>query len=135
MAFHFPPMRETVISAGQLNFRFFIGVGSNTNITSSKMLATFAPKELWVEGEAEALMSEFTLTTFQPEFREDFKRLNLAWIEQYFKVEKKDLEQVNNPEQCLRAGGEIFFVVKNNRVAGTCAMYPAGRERFELAKM
>ncbi|MGE3262015.1 MAG: GNAT family N-acetyltransferase [Bacteriovoracia bacterium] len=75
------------------------------------------------------------LRTHNPSFNPAFKRLNLAWIEQYFRVEKKDLEQVNNPEECLRGGGEIFFVVVEGEAVGTCAMYKTGPRQFELAKM
>lgn len=72
---------------------------------------------------------------FHPEYREAFKNLNLAWIHQYFKVEKKDLEQVENPEACITAGGEIFFVIENGVAVGTCALFKISSGVYELAKM
>jgi putative acetyltransferase len=80
-------------------------------------------------------MENPNLITYQEKFREDFKALNLAWIREHFKVEQKDLDQVNNPQRCLEEGGEIFFVTMGDRAAGTCAMYPSGPVSYELAKM
>jgi GNAT superfamily N-acetyltransferase len=75
------------------------------------------------------------VTTFLKEHREAYKALNLEWIENHFKVEKKDLEQLNSPEACLDEGGQIFFVVDDGVAVATCALYKIGEHRFELAKM
>lgn len=68
-------------------------------------------------------------------YRDAFRALNLQWIQAYFRVEKKDLEQTSAPEECVARGGEIFFVVENGRAVGTCALYRVGHRKFELAKM
>lgn len=73
--------------------------------------------------------------TFRSEYKGAFKELNLEWIRLYFQVERKDVEQTDHPERCLEEGGEIFFVVEGDKAVGTCALYPAGEARFELAKM
>ncbi len=75
------------------------------------------------------------VTTYHPEHKEAFKILNLEWIEKYFKVEAKDLEQVNNPEGCLKDGGQIFFILYDNHIVGTCALYKMNEQKYELAKM
>lgn len=72
---------------------------------------------------------------FEPKYRSAFKELNLEWIQKYFRVEKKDIEQVENPESCLAEGGQIFFVVEKGVALGTCAMYFVSPGVFELAKM
>jgi len=72
--------------------------------------------------------------TYRPEFQEVFRRLNLAWIEKYFRVEKKDLDQVDNPEE-LRRDGEIFFTLVDGKAVGTCAVYKIGEGIYEIAKM
>jgi GNAT superfamily N-acetyltransferase len=74
------------------------------------------------------------LVTYRPEFRETFRRLNLAWIEQYFRVEQKDLDQVDRPET-LREMGEIFFTLLGGRPVGTCAVYRLEEGVYEIAKM
>lgn len=73
--------------------------------------------------------------TYRGEYREAFRMLNLHWIEKYFKVEEKDLEQVNNPEVCLQEGGQIFFILFKQKAVGTCALYKITDKKFELAKM
>ena len=73
--------------------------------------------------------------TYQSKHKEAFRLLNLEWIKKYFWVEQKDLDQVNNPEECLNSGGQIFFVLVNDEAVGTCALYKAGPLKYELAKM
>jgi GNAT superfamily N-acetyltransferase len=75
------------------------------------------------------------VVTYDEKYKEVFRALNLAWIEKYFRIEPKDLEQVNAPEQCLNDGGQVFFVVADGQAVGTCALYKIGRDRYELAKM
>lgn len=72
--------------------------------------------------------------TYDPKFHEVFRRLNLAWIEKYFRVEQKDLDQVNHPEE-LRKDGEIFFTVVDGKAVGTCAVYKLSEGVYEIAKM
>ncbi len=80
-------------------------------------------------------MKTVNVIPFDPRFREDYKTLNLWWIEKYFKVEAKDLAQLEAPEECLEEGGQIFFVVSDDKAWGTCALYKIGPSRYELAKM
>lgn len=77
----------------------------------------------------------FELSTQIGPHRAAFRELNLAWIEKYFRVEKKDIEQTNNPEQCVRDGGQVFFLVIDGQAVATCAMYKINEGYFELAKM
>lgn len=75
------------------------------------------------------------VVTYDPLYKTVFRDLNIAWIEKYFAVEPKDVEQTSAPEQCLADGGEIFFVVVDGEAVGTCAMYKIGDGIYELAKM
>lgn len=77
-----------------------------------------------------------TIVHFRPELREAFERLNRQWIEQYFAVEERDRVLFRDPAgTILHPGGEIFFVVTDGNVVGTCAMVARGHDAFELAKM
>ena len=78
---------------------------------------------------------KYTVVTFNNRYQSAFRELNLEWIQKYFKIEKKDLEQVDNPQECLNGGGEIFFVLEGDLAVGTCAMYSMGPRHYELAKM
>lgn len=63
------------------------------------------------------------VTTFRPKLRDAFRDLNLQWIREHFKVEKKDLEQLENPEAIRAGGGEVFFVTTDDGEAvATAAM-------------
>jgi GNAT superfamily N-acetyltransferase len=75
------------------------------------------------------------VVTFQARFAADFQRLNLEWIQKYFKVEKKDVDQTSNPQALVDAGGEIFFVLRDDRAIATCAIIPVAPGVFEIAKM
>jgi len=81
-------------------------------------------------------MPDITYSTFKKEYAEDFKRLNLEWIEKYFEVENHDLEQLSNPrEYIIEKGGEILYIMYENAVVGVCALVRTRENEFELAKM
>ena len=65
-----------------------------------------------------------------------FESLNREWIEKDFVVEDTDLLVFRDPfGQIVARGGEIFFVISEGNVVGTCAVIPHGEKDFELAKM
>ena len=73
---------------------------------------------------------------FAPAYREDFKRLNLEWLERYFYVEARDEDVLSRPEEeILAPGGYIMLARHHQEIVGTCALIKAGRIRFELSKM
>lgn len=74
--------------------------------------------------------------TFHPRYREDFKRLNFAWLTRYFKVEPVDERVLGNPEaEILAGGGQILFAMIGDVVVGTVALKVESAETFELTKM
>ena len=76
------------------------------------------------------------VVTYQDKFKEDFAHLNFAWIEEYFSIEDADRKYLLNPrENILDTGGEIFFVLENGEVRGTCALLKIDEDTFELVKM
>ena len=81
-------------------------------------------------------MSAISIVGYQDAFAEDYKRLNLQWIEKYFRVEQHDLEQLDDPgEYIIWKGGYILFALDENKVVGTCALIRTGPAEFEMAKM
>lgn len=73
---------------------------------------------------------------YEQRFAADFARLNYVWIERYFSVERHDREILDDPERfVIEPGGEIFFVLVDDKTVGTVAMIPAGGGVFELTKM
>lgn len=79
---------------------------------------------------------EIEIIPFEPCYREDFKRLNLAWLETFFRVEPVDEEVLSNPEKhILDPGGHILMARAGKGIVGVCALMPEGPGRFELTKM
>ena len=73
---------------------------------------------------------------FTDEFASDFSRLNLAWVEKYFEVEKPDREMLGNPRQnIIDKGGYIFFARSGGTIAGTFALLKNFDNEYELSKM
>jgi putative acetyltransferase len=76
------------------------------------------------------------LVSWRPDLRPHFERLNLEWIERWFTVEEEDRKVFADPAgRIVEPGGQIFFVVDEAGVRGTCAMIRHDAETFELAKM
>ncbi len=76
------------------------------------------------------------ISTYKDEYKNDFARLNFAWIEQYFVVEEADRKYLLHPhENIIEPGGEIFFGMENEQVLGTCALLKIDEATYELVKM
>jgi GNAT superfamily N-acetyltransferase len=76
------------------------------------------------------------ITSYRPEYREAFERLNRVWLEGHSLLEPIDLTVLQNPEASVLArGGEIFFAIENGEVLGTCAAIRVSETTFELAKL
>lgn len=80
-------------------------------------------------------MKEVKIENYHPEFAKDFKKLNVEWLEKYFKVEEHDEEQLNNPEEILEKGGRIFFARLDGENVGTASLIYEEPGVYELAKM
>jgi DNA-binding MarR family transcriptional regulator/GNAT superfamily N-acetyltransferase len=81
------------------------------------------------------LRENIKIVKYSPEYKADFKNLNLEWLNHYFEVEAIDKKILNNPEtEIINPGGMIFFALIDDEVAGTCALIKIGNT-FELSKM
>ncbi|MEO8069489.1 MAG: GNAT family N-acetyltransferase [Flavobacteriales bacterium] len=73
---------------------------------------------------------------YEPRYRSEFKRINVAWIAKRFEVEDVDLEVLDRPEEKILAlGGRILLALEGDEVAGTCALLNAAPGVYQLAKM
>jgi len=76
------------------------------------------------------------IADYRPAWKEDFVRLNRAWIEEIFVPEPADVRLLADPEgTVIDRGGAILFACLHKRVAGVCALIRHGADLFELAKM
>ncbi|OWP78599.1 GNAT family N-acetyltransferase [Flavobacterium oreochromis] len=79
---------------------------------------------------------DIKIISYAPKYKEDFIRLNKAWLEEFFYIEPHDLITFKNIEQdIIQKKGTIFFCLANNQVVGTVAMIKTNSNTYELAKM
>lgn len=73
---------------------------------------------------------------FKPEYAQQFKDLNIEWLEKYFWVEPHDEEVLGKPQKyIIEPGGNIFFVKEGEIIIGTVALMRMEEGIFELTKM
>lgn len=77
------------------------------------------------------------IITYNPKFAQDFKSLNIEWLETFFYVEPYDLKVLSNPEKyIINKGGFIFFAERDHKILGTVALMPTAEKGvLELTKM
>ena len=81
-------------------------------------------------------MDSLTFRQFQPGDETAFRKLNEAWIRQYFSMEPKDHEVLGDPvTHILQRGGEITMAILEGRAIGCCALLAMGGGSFEIGKM
>ncbi|HEX2249498.1 MAG TPA: GNAT family N-acetyltransferase [Gemmatimonadales bacterium] len=81
-------------------------------------------------------LKALTVVPYREEFRAAFEQLNREWIERYFALEDADRELFSDPEAAIIAtGGQIFFVLEDGQVQGTCAVLRHDADECEIAKM
>lgn len=80
--------------------------------------------------------SEVEIIVYESQYADDFKRLNIEWLEKYFYVEEYDYEVLSNPEKYVLAnGGNIYFARYQGEIIGTVALMIMPEGRVELTKM
>lgn len=73
---------------------------------------------------------------YHPAYKNDFVRLNIAWLEEFFEVEPIDKDVLNHCEESiLEKGGFIFFAKSGDSILGTYAFIRTEPHVFELTKM
>ena len=77
-----------------------------------------------------------TIVPYEIKYAQQFKELNLAWITEYFIVEEKDRELLDNCESSIiEKGGYIFMGLWNNEPVGCFSLLKQSEANFELSKM
>ncbi len=73
---------------------------------------------------------------YSGEYANDFRELNLEWLEQYNLTESHDLEVINHPKEAiLDNGGYIFLAREGQKIIGTAGIANEGNAIYELVKM
>jgi N-acetylglutamate synthase-like GNAT family acetyltransferase len=75
------------------------------------------------------------IISYTKKYQQDFKRLNLEWLDKYNLTESHDLEILNNPDETIiQRGGCIFLAMDGDTVIGTAGLCKEENE-YELVKM
>ncbi|WOO42753.1 GNAT family N-acetyltransferase [Rubellicoccus peritrichatus] len=86
--------------------------------------------------ESKALDDGLRVVQYEPRHAEAFRELNLAWIQEYFKVEDFDREELLNPEKTvLGQGGAILVAEESGIAVGVCALLFISPGYYEISKM
>lgn len=76
------------------------------------------------------------IISYSDKYHEDFKRLNLEWLDKYNLTESHDLMVLNDPVgTIINRGGFIWLAKADDEIVGTAALMNEGHGIFELAKM
>lgn len=79
---------------------------------------------------------EIQIVPFSPDLADEFKAINLPWVEGLFSVEPFDQAQFDAPEETIiKPGGVIIFAKLNDEILGTVALYKSTDSTFEMIKM
>jgi len=77
-----------------------------------------------------------TIIPFEEKYADDFRKLNIEWLNEYFDVEPYDEHQLSHPlTEIVNKGGHIFLAKENETIIGTAALMKESNASFELTKM
>lgn len=72
---------------------------------------------------------------YSPQFRDDFIKLNTAWISEMFEMEPEDERELANIDGYLDGGGEVFFALDDDgAVMACCLIGPREDGDWEIMK-
>ena len=129
-----PMLEELKLSAGEIlnsaGYDFMHVIDSIEKSLDEKSLNKRTSERM-----KQKLIDSVDILRFSPAYKEQFKILNIEWLQKYFEVETEDEKILSNPEEIISGGGEIFFVIVNDEAVGTCAVIKKNEYEFELAKM
>ena len=77
-----------------------------------------------------------TIIPFEEKYSDDFRKLNIEWLNEYFDVEPYDDYQLSHPiSAIINKGGYIFLANDDETIVGTAALMKESNASFELTKM
>lgn len=73
---------------------------------------------------------------YRDEYAEEFRKLNLEWLDRYHLTESHDLMVLDDPRgTIIERGGAIFLAKAGSDIVGSAALMKDHEGVFELAKM
>jgi putative acetyltransferase len=76
------------------------------------------------------------LVEYSDSYADDFRRINLEWLDENGLTEALDRKILDDPKgTILSSGGKIFFAKSNNEIIGSAALINENNGIYELVKM
>ena len=76
------------------------------------------------------------IIVYEEKYHEDFRRLNMEWLDKYNLAESHDLMVLADPKGViLDKGGFIWLAKAGDEIIGSAALMFEGHDTYELAKM
>ena len=76
------------------------------------------------------------IVEYSNQYQDDFRSLNLEWLDKYNLTEEADLMVLNDPQgTILDKGGFIWLAMAENKIIGSSALIKEHEGEYELAKM
>lgn len=80
--------------------------------------------------------TEVKIIEYSSRYLDDFRNLNLEWLDKYNLTEPADMMVLNDPQgTILDKGGFIWLAVAENKIIGSSALIKEHDGEYELAKM
>jgi len=78
-----------------------------------------------------------TIIPFEDQYANEFRNINVAWLEKYNLMESHDMVVLDDPRgTIIDGGGCIYLAMDGNKVVGSAALMKEHEEGvYELAKM
>lgn len=81
-------------------------------------------------------MNEVEVILYEDRYAEDFKRLNLEWLDKYNLTEEYDLVVLDDPRgKVLDSGGVIYLAKAGDEIVGSAGLMKEHEGVYELVKM
>jgi GNAT superfamily N-acetyltransferase len=81
-------------------------------------------------------MSEIEIILYEDRYHEDFRKLNLEWLDKYHLTESHDLIILDNPRGVVLDNGGIIYLAKaGEKIIGSLGLMKEGEGHYELIKM
>ena len=76
-----------------------------------------------------------TIVPYHEKYKQAFIEMNRAWISAMFRLERIDIEVLNNIDRSIARGAQIFFAVdEQDQVMACCMITPLSDGEWEIEK-
>lgn len=80
--------------------------------------------------------TDVEIIDYDPKYADEFVRINVHWVEKYFRMEEVDKQILyEHKKNILDKGGHILFAKLADKIVGACALKKEENGVYELTKM